>query len=235
MDQWASHLVPGDSGLTGSQRAVSVLTSAAVLVLANVVPLALVLLGQWRPGDVLVAYWLENLVVAGWAVVRIVSAEGQVNLGVAARCGLAGIFCVHYGVFTLTHGVLTAMLTWDAGVSVSVGEWAVVLGAFWVSHGISTGLHWFGRGERLVTSPGRASVEPYVRVGVMHVVVLVCFFLFTDADIGLPTVGGPVETTITALAPALAIVGVKTLLDLGSHIWEHRRNERRRLVATVFA
>lgn len=231
MDQWAGHLVPGGSRWSGSQRAVSALTSAAVLVLANVVPLALVLLGQWRAGDVLVAYWLENLVIVAWAVVRITIAHGEGGLGAAARWGLAGVFCLHYGVFALAHGVLTAMLTWDAGVSASVAEWVLVVGAFAISHGISTGIHWFGRGERHATGPVRATVEPYGRVGAMHVVVLVCFFVFTDSEIGLPTVGEPVETAITALVPALAVIGVKTLLDLGSHIWEHRRGEKR-LAAT---
>lgn len=46
------------------------------LVLVNLLPLTAVLWRGWQPGDVLVAYWLENIAIGFWACLRIRTARG---------------------------------------------------------------------------------------------------------------------------------------------------------------
>ena len=55
--------------------------SLFVLLAANSVPLMALLSGRWGAGDVLIAYWLENVAIGLWAAVRIAtsSVDGSVS------------------------------------------------------------------------------------------------------------------------------------------------------------
>lgn len=78
--------------------------------------------------------------------------------------GLAAFFSVHYGIFTLVHGVFTFVLAGIVGVSAQRAPYVFAVAALMLSHGLSTALYWFARGERDVVSPQRAMPQPYGRV-----------------------------------------------------------------------
>ena len=210
-----------------------------VLVLANATPLWAVATGRWGAGDVLVVFWLENVAVGVWTLVRIGTARGALAPtrsgapamaftggpaiaipAVAARVFFMGFFCLHYGAFTLAHGIFTWRLAHRIGTTGSVGGYLLVLLALVASHGVATGVHWFARGERLTTGPQQAMAQPYGRVVVLHVVVLGSAFLIARDGAGLDT-GGPVVGA-TAVLPAVALVVLKTLIDAGLHLRAHR-------------
>ena len=51
--------------------------SVLVVVAVNLLPVIFLANGSWEPGDVLIAYWLENLVVGGFSVFKIMTARGH--------------------------------------------------------------------------------------------------------------------------------------------------------------
>jgi hypothetical protein len=212
-----------------------------VLVLANTIPLWAVATGRWGAGDVLVVFWLENVAVGVWTLVRIATALGALAPtrngtpamaftgggpaialpAVVARVFFAGFFCVHYGAFTLAHGIFTWRLAHRLGTTGSVGGYLLVLLALVASHGVATAVYWFARGERLTTGPQQAMAQPYGRVVVLHVVVLGSAFLLARDGGGTIDAGGPVAGA-TAVLPAVALVVLKTLVDSGLHLRAHR-------------
>lgn len=214
-----------------------------VLVLANATPLWAVATGRWGAGDVLVVFWLENVAVGVWTLVRIGTALGALAPtrrgvpamaftgggpaiaipAVAARVFFMGFFCLHYGAFTLAHGIFTWRLAHRIGTTGSVGGYLLVLLALLASHGVATGVHWFARGERLTTGPQQAMAQPYGRVVVLHVVVLGSAFLIARDGAGLDT-ASPVAGA-TAVLPAVALVVLKTVIDAGLHLRAHRAAE----------
>ena len=226
-----------DDSADGVRRWASVLLIVAV----NLLPVAFLAAGSWEPGDVLVAYWLENLVVGAFSVFKIRTARGTTvahsgltitsttTIGgrtrrsvkradsVGGQTALAGFFVVHFGMFTVVHGIFTGVLAWSIGVSGSLGEWTVMVLALIASHGLSLWLHWIRAGERDRVSPSQAMIAPYARIVVLHVVVLGSFFLvfrgFEDTD------GG---ASGARFGPALALIILKTAVDVIAHVREHR-------------
>jgi hypothetical protein len=68
--------------------------TGAILVLANMMPLAGALFMRWETGEVLFVYWLESLVVGFFNVVRMAQAEGipeeTFEGREVCRCGAGG-------------------------------------------------------------------------------------------------------------------------------------------------
>jgi hypothetical protein len=203
------------------------LATVLVLLGANAVPLVALLRGDWTAGDVLVAYWLENVAVGAWTLVRIGTARGdgpQLDLGAGTTLpramlpvALGGFFVVHYGMFTLTHGFFTWRLAREGGVSGGVADFAGILLVLLLSHGISTGVHWFARRERDHVSATVAMKQPYSRILVLHFTVLAAGFLTIpnwDALNGQPAV--------STHGPGLVLILIKTVVDVAFHVRAHR-------------
>ena len=190
--------------------------SVAALLLANAYPLIGLLYLDWKPGDVLIAYWLENVAVGIWTVLKIATATGA-NSAATAGNGLKFVlvpfFCVHYGIFTIGHGVFALIIANDIGFSSASAKWSSAFLVLFVSHGMSFLGNWVLGGERSRTSPSAAMAHPYGRIVVLHVAVLGGFFLITRY-------GGDPRN------PALLLIGLKTLLDLGLFAASHRPLER---------
>jgi hypothetical protein len=170
----------------------------------------------------------------------------------SANVLLIPFFIVHYGLFWLIHGMFILTLpmfmglagggagifgggllgggflgggpTFDpeTGVAVSgaVGSsgataitsdplaLAIVIVSLFISHGISYRLNYIGRREYLRTNVARQMGAPYGRMVVLHVTIIL----------------GGIAIAITG-APEFAVVVlvlVKTALDLGLHLAEHR-------------
>lgn len=200
-------------------RSTRILTSA-LLVVANLVPLAMLRWGGWAPGDILIAYWLENVVVGVFGVVRIMTARAPYQ-GIP-RGFLAGFFVVHFGVFTLVHGVFTVLIAAAIGLSSSVQSWIYVALGLLVSHAVSLVLGWFGGGERNRMTAVEAIRQPYERVVILHVVVLGSAFLLAWTFKSSLGTGGLDSSIHYRVLPVLLLVAIKTAVDLVSHLRAHR-------------
>jgi len=204
------------------------------LVAANLVPLIGVAVLDWRLYDVMLIYWLENGLIGAFTVLRMASATEER----ASALAFVPFFTVHYGLFWLVHGVFVVtlfgtdgpfgaatgapsvgpLLPEAGGPSIAlpiVGTVPVAEGAalaavgLVLSHGTSFARNWLAAGERDGRSPSSLMRDPYGRVAVLHVTLLVAGF-------AVMALGAP----IAALA---FMVVLKIVLDAAAHLREHRR------------
>jgi hypothetical protein len=215
----------------------------AALLAANLLPLAGVVWFGWSVFEVLLVYWLESGVIGLLNVPKILLATGSGSTNVTfringrpldvsppddvdpdagprlylANLGAAGFFCVHYGIFWVVHGVFVLYaLPGYAGVSPGADLAAVALGgvAMAASHGGSLVWNFVGRDEYRDVSPGQQMAQPYRRVVVLHLTIVLG--AFAVASSGSPFV------LVTLL------VVLKVGFDVVAHLREHRRAAVRR-------
>jgi len=233
--------LPGPSVLQHAVDAYRVNSSAAavaLLVLFNLVPLGGVLWLGWDLLLILALYWVENGVVGVINILKILSAEGtapvpnwRVNgrpISSMSRLALAGFFSMHYGLFWVVHGVFVFTFIPAIISDPSIGPGGTIpapltrldldlrvlaLGAIGlgISHGVSFWTNYIGRGEYRTLSPAQVMTQPYGRLVIMHLTIL----LGAVVSIFL---GTPVGSLL------VLIVG-KTALDLAFHLRQHRPTE----------
>jgi Family of unknown function (DUF6498) len=241
--------------------------SALALLVANAVPLVGVLFLGWSLWTILVLYWLENGIVGFWNVPRILLARGSPAFAhsepeavgpplrnvvppimpTAGRLSVAAIFCFHYGMVWLVHGVFVFVLPLFAG---SFGAGATAPAPFGgglgtdpfgsgpgapfgdVAAGSSFGMiDWSGvalGGLALFLSHGASFFQNYLRGGE---------YLRTSPLARMAAPYGRVvvlHLTLILGAIGIAFIGapiaalvvfvvVKTALDLALHLREHRQ------------
>ncbi len=200
--------------------------SQLALLAANAVPLVGVLVLGWTPGSILALFWAETAVIGGYTLLKFWTAAPAPGVPVLARAFLSAFFTVHFGLFMAVHAVFASLIAGAAeGGEPSGGDLAPFGGPLvllrWlepgglrlallglvVSHGVSFVQHWWLGGERRRTGLQQAMMQPYPRVIVMHVTVLVGF-------------GGALLLGAPALAIAV-LVAVKTGVDLLAHRRQH--------------
>jgi hypothetical protein len=188
--------------------------TAVVLLAANLLPVVAVLHGSAGMGDVFLVYWIENVVVYLTGIVRVATADGNDGARMTARgdrISSASFFALHYGTFTLVHGIFTVIIVIITGLT---GGWVPVLvlsAAITASHLFNLGFVWFGRGEQHVVSPATAMFAPYPRMIAMHISIILGFSIALDGDASNQSTGVAI------------LCGLKTLIDLGFHLRGRRR------------
>lgn len=197
--------------------------TAVVLVVVNLLPVWAVVTERIGMGDVFLVYWIENVVVWACGIVRTATAEGPGGDGEVTSSGgrdmsSAKFFALHYGIFTLVHGVFAIIVVAILGLKGGVAQVVLLSLAITVSHLFSLAVNWFGRDERKVVSVGRAMFAPYPRMLVLHVGIIIAFAVALD---GLDH-GENQDSQITAVA---ILCVLKTLVDLGFHVWQHRSRQ----------
>jgi hypothetical protein len=163
-------------------------------------------------------------------------------MAVVGRSAIAGFFLIHYGMFWFVHGIFVLTLPLFAGIGngfgaaepLGPGDGAFVDGVFVpfpttgsdmtsgfepgsvllavvalaISHGVSYWFNYLGRGEYRRTTAAGQMFAPYGRLVVLHITIIV---------------GGMAIAFTGAPAAVLAILVVlKTVMDIGFHLAEHR-------------
>ncbi len=192
--------------------------STLALVAANCVPLVGVIFLRWDLLLVMAAYWLENVVVGFYNVLRMLIAA-QPRRRPEKIFGVV-FFALHYGGFTVGHGVFIFALfgpETPPGAGLGIGELLaarqaallVVLGGLFASHGVSFVANYLLKKEYLRAGVGRLLFGPYARIVVLHVTVVLG--------------GGLITLTRLPQAALCLLVALKTALDLFAHRREHRK------------
>lgn len=224
--------------------------AAGVLVLVDLMPVVGVLFLAWEVFPIILLYWLENVVLGVVTALKMIYAEGgdaAAPAGVSdvaaaspsasaqgsprgpvarlrddpVRARSVGFFCLHYGLFTLVHGVFVIVIfgfgvllpapgSSGAGAG-SVLSWWFLLAflGLCASHGVSFWRTYLVDGEYMTVTVDQAMFQPYGRVVVMHLTVIFGAFLVTW--LGTPVAG------------LLLLVALKTGFDVAAHRREHRR------------
>lgn len=84
--------------------------SAWVLVAANVLPLIGVLFWGWDVFPLLALFWMENVVIGLFFILRMICADPRDPALWAGKLFMVPFFCLHYGMFTAVHGVFVFSL-----------------------------------------------------------------------------------------------------------------------------
>ncbi len=195
--------------------------AVALLLLANVLPLAGVLFFGWDVGMVLITYWLENGIVGLINIPKILLArDSRTTLAnePSGRVIYAAFFAVHYGIFWLVHGVFVFVLFGRGSASGFTGPFEMVANdpalllaalALLASHGASFLVNYIGRGEYKHTSPDSQALQPYSRMVILHVTIVL-------GGVLVLSLGEP-------LVALILLVVLKTAFDLFFHLREHGR------------
>jgi hypothetical protein len=234
--------------LSGLLRAPGLDLSVAALILANLAPLAGALFVGWDGRVVVLLYWVENLVVGFYAILKMALARVPKPSEQLKKLLLIPFFCVHFGGFCAIHGMFLLVL-FKVGGELGPPPFAHWLGPlvffqllFWVvsrlweslppgmlwcvaglvvSHGVSFVQNYLLGREYATLTPDRAMVQPYGRIVLMHVTILA-----GAAPVVL--LGSPV--------PLLSIlVLLKTAVDVLLHAYSHRLAGTRAVTAGVGA
>jgi len=197
--------------------------SEIMLICANLLPLAGALLWGWKVFDILLLYWIENIIVGVMNVFKMITLMVRKKLLIAFPIVL--FFISHYGMFTATHGLFVIMLF---GLQLQTGkgvEWAdfetlmldvtsdplFLLAALGLvaSHGFSFFANFLRGGEIDRTSLPRQMSAPYGRVIVLHITILL---------------GGSAALVAGEPVWALALL---TLLKTAGDLRAHRRSHQK--------
>jgi hypothetical protein len=211
-------------------RVASSTIALVALVVANAIPLVGVIWFGWNVWTILIVYWLENGIVGIFNVGRMWLADGPLPDGAASgwrfngrpmneagRLGLIAFFAMHYGIFWFVHGVFVLTFPLFAGIggttdmTEGANPPAIILAgvALFISHAVSFWFNFLGRGEYRRVSAAGQMFAPYGRLVILHVTIIV-------GGIAISMTGAP-EAAVAIL------VILKTVLDVGFHLAEHRR------------
>jgi len=194
--------------------------SLLALGLANALPIAGVLLLGWKVFPLVLLYWLENVVVGGFNVGKLLLARPQEPAYSVGKLFLIPFFIFHFGMFTLLHGVFVFALfgaktlpRFDSLAELPAAIRAYHLGwgvlALVVSHGLSFYWNYFENGEYRRASLPILMMQPYARLVVLHLAVLFGGWIVL-------TLGSP-------LLALLVLVALKTTADVRAHQAERHR------------
>ena len=194
--------------------------SLLALVLANAIPIVGVLFLGWTVFPLLLLYWLENVVVGGFNVAKMLLAQPSEPVSWLGKLFLIPFFIVHFGGFTFVHGVLVVaffgpkdthpfdlLTVVPAAIRANHLGWGLL--SLTASHGLSFYWNYLHNGEYQRASLNTLMGQPYGRIVVLHLTVLF---------------GGWVVMLLGSPVPALIIlIALKTAADWRAHQSERRK------------
>ena len=193
--------------------------SVVTLLIANILPLFGVLLLGWQIFPLLVLFWLENVIVGFFNVFKMLVASPTEPAKWAAKVFMIPFFCFHYGIFTLVHGIFVFVMfggiltdspdfPTPAVVAQVFGDFQIgwVALALFISHLVSFIFNYIGKGEYKKVNLNNLMGEPYGRVVILHVTIVLGGFL-------IAFFGSPVFALIL-------LIVLKTVIDIQAHLRE---------------
>ncbi len=211
--------------------------SARVLLSINIIPIIGVIFFEWNFFSIMLLYWLENLVIGLYSILKIKKTnrylileqkKSPVTNSLPATWRQIIVFIFDYGFFTLVHGVFVfAMFGMSTATSstiarlgpVNISEiiWPQisVLGIFIsflmmiVSHGFSYHHNFIVKEEYKNCTVNYLQKNPFRRVITMHFIIVISGFIILALG-------------YSKLIIILLII-LKTLIDLLAHNNEHNK------------
>lgn len=194
--------------------------SVIVLILTNMVPIFGVLFLDWRIFPLMFLFWMENIIIGVSNVFKMIFSSADSTGRWQAKASMILFFCVHYGLFTLVHGIFIfivfgGFIEQDDPVhavsditSIMVDQqlwWAVL--ALFISHTISFIMNYIGKGEYKRSTLAQLMQQPYGRVVILHLTII--FGGFLVSFLGSPVVG------------LILLIALKTYVDIKAHLNQH--------------
>jgi hypothetical protein len=195
--------------------------STVVLILSNLVPVVGVFLADWDVGAIMAIYWLENVAIGLLNAVKMLLSRSD-GAPMVAKLGATAFFCVHYGIFTLVHGIFVfAVFQKDgplahggggspfASIGAAVSHYGLAFLALFCSHLFSLFVNFIGRGEYKEKNFMVIMFQPYGRIVILHVTIILGAFVTLFLGSPKPVI--------------LLLVFLKTFGDVFFHLMEHNK------------
>lgn len=154
--------------------------SRPLVTIGGIVALALVqaagvLLWNWPVGNVLVMFWIENVIICVFALVQATSAaRRQQGTSRGAR-----FRPLNYLFFCFVHGIFTAILAWRLGVDLGAMTLGLPLALLVIRYGVEIA-GWAATDEKPTAE--QAARYPAPRVVVLHLSIIVAWWLMVSGD-----------------------------------------------------
>jgi hypothetical protein len=170
-------------------------TSIAILIALNALPIYGVINWGWQSFDLIFLYWLENLIIGVFAVLRMLVRPYRHGIDMVLPLFFIPFFTMHYGLFCLGHGSFIFSLFGPDGFETRgfadplFNIWPVLHhnNLFWAAAGLlllqlfdwlrDVRLHGLG-----VSSVKNLMVAPYRRIVVLHITILASGFALGALD-----------------------------------------------------
>jgi hypothetical protein len=154
----------------------------------DLVPIIAIILFHWGPTPLVALYWLENLVIGGYTILRLAGSAVTGPGNLAAALFMIPFFTLHYGMFCYGHGIFIKTFSGESGGGdgyMDVVNWALGSGeemAWFVavivlSNAIFYLVDFIGKGEFRRTNPPAEMFAPYGRIVTLHVAIILGAFL----------------------------------------------------------
>lgn len=203
---------------------IKIFPSGVLLVLANLIPIFGVISLNWNAYDIILLYWIENIVIGICTVPRILLAHKpsipkfsyiskkenqQFTLtSFFLNIFFSGFFLFHFGTFTSIHGIFVFNLIAKNSTFIINNDFSglrIFFLALLISHGYSLIANYILKEEYRYRSAQEAMMKPYPRVTVIHLTIIF-------------------GAIISQFFPTLLIilfVAIKIFADLGLHLKSH--------------
>lgn len=158
---------------------------AVAVLLVDLLPILAVLVFGWGATPLVALYWLENLVIGMFTVLRMVATLAGNIVNLFAVLFIVPFFTLHYGMFCFGHGVFIQALATSGSTTGSSGmpglvNWALNSGqgmVWFVAAIIAINLviyftDFLMKGEFRETQPIVEMFAPYGRIVTLHVAII---------------------------------------------------------------
>ncbi len=191
-----------------------------ILILANLPPIYGVLFLNWEVFPNLLLFWTENVIIGVFNILRMAMCSPASPGRWVAKVFMVPFFTVHYGIFTLVHGILIFALFGGFAFKETeipdltalwqiIGNYNLMWGflSLFLSHGVSFVINYINKGEYKQASLSGLMMQPYERIVILHLTVVFGGLLVS-------ALGSPV-------AGLLLLVVLKMLVDTLAHLKLH--------------
>ncbi|WP_340694136.1 DUF6498-containing protein [Hyphomonas sp.] len=190
----------------------------------DLLPIIAIILFHWGPTPLVALYWLENLVIGAYTILRLAGAATGDILKLGAALFLIPFFTLHYGMFCYGHGVFLKAFAGGGGMSdglMDLVRWAVgsgegmalFLGVIIFTNAVFFLVDYIGKSEFRRANLAAEMFAPYGRIVTLHVAIILGAF-FSVAT-GQPLLGVLVLIVIRVVFGIVLSVLRRTKLDGG--------------------
>lgn len=205
--------------------------SDIILLAANVLPLAGVMLWGWKVFDIMLLYWIENIVIGVFNILKMLTLMSRRKLWLAIP--IVPFFTVHYGMFCAGHGAFIILLFGLRPKDGDVIEWAQVdqlissllsepmfllaLASLVLSHAFSFFYNYLG----ICNAQNKGEIEdaklpalmhaPYGRIMILHITIILG--------------GGAAMAAGEPVWALMLLTLFKTIADLRAHQRSHKKTQ----------
>jgi hypothetical protein len=146
-----------------------------ILILANLFPIFGVLYLGWSLPNILYLYWAESAIIGFFNILKMATAQG--GEPPKNKLFFTCFFMIHYGLFMVVHFVFLTIILLKAfeAQGLNIGllssiRWGLIL--LFLSYSSSFLANYIGKGEYKSASEKVLLLQPYGRIVVMHLTIL---------------------------------------------------------------